>query len=159
MSSQANLTIVQEFVRAIEVRDHATIARSLAEKVRQIFPMGSGGWGGLGAVFDGKAEVLDYTHGLFENFDSLTWVHKVWTPSSDGSRVFLQAKSDCIVAHSKAPYRNTYVMRFDVADGQITQILEYAVSELYVATGIPFTEALKRAVARAQSLPEDAYVS
>ena len=74
MSSQANLTIVQEFVRAIEVRDHATIERSLAEKVRQIFPMGSGGWGGLGAIFDGKAEVLDYTHGLFENFDSLTWV-------------------------------------------------------------------------------------
>lgn len=159
MSSQANLTIVQEFVRAIEVRDHAIIERSLAENVRQVFPMGSGGWEGLGAIFEGKAEVLEYTHGLFENFASLIWVHKVWTHSSDGSRVFLQAKSDCIVAHSKAPYRNTYVMRFDVADGQITQILEYAISELYVATGIPYSEALMRAVARAQTLPEDAYVS
>ena len=49
-------------------------------------------------------------------------------------------------------------MRFDVADGQITQILEYAISELYAATRIPLSEALKRAVARAQSLPEDADV-
>ena len=158
MSSQTNFTIVKEFIRAIEVRDRALIERSLAANVRQVFPMGSGGWESLGAVFEGKAEVLEYTFELFENFDSLAWVHKDWTPSADGSRVFLQADRDCIVAYSKAPYRNTYLMRFDVADGQITQILEYAISELYAATRIPLSEALKRAVARAQSLPEDADV-
>ena len=158
MSSQANFTIVQEFVQAIEVRDRSVIERSLAANVRQVFPMGSGGWEGLGAIFEGKAEVLEYTFGLFESFNSLAWVHKDWTLSADGSRVFLQAKSDCIVAHTKAPYRNTYVMRFDVSDGQITQILEYAISELYVATRIPLSDALKRAVARAQRLPEDADV-
>jgi hypothetical protein len=54
-----------------------------------------------------------------------------------------------VVAHSKAPYRNTYMIQFDVDDGLITQITEYANSELYVAQGIEPVEVEIRAVQRA----------
>ncbi len=158
MTMNDSLKLVQGFVHAIEVRDRATIERSLADDARQIFPMAGGGWTGLAAVFEGKSEVLDYTFGLFDNFSSLVWTHKDWTVSADGSRVFMQAKSEAVVAYSQKPYRNTYVTRFDVADGKITRVVEYAISALFEATGIVPGETMMRAIGRAQNMPEDASV-
>ncbi|SEL77524.1 Ketosteroid isomerase-related protein [Sphingomonas palmae] len=158
MTIESSLALVQGFVHAIEVRDRATIERSLAEDAKQVFPMAGGGWTGLAAVFEGKAEVLDYTFGLFDNFSSLVWTHKDWTVSSDGSRVFMQAKSEAVVAYSQKPYRNTYVTRFDVADGKITRVVEYAISALFEATGIVPSETMMRAIGRAQSMSEHASV-
>lgn len=39
--------------------------------------------------------------------------------------------------HSKAPYRNTYVIRFDIAGERIVQILEYALDEVFLALEVP----------------------
>ena len=157
-STQNALQVAQDFIRFVETRDRSGIERSLADNVRQVFPMGSHGWTGLGAVYEGKDEVLTYTYELFDNFDKLTWVDKVWTAGEDGVRVFLQANSDAIAAHSKAPYRNVYVTRIDVVDGKITQILEYAIAELFLALGTGFTQNMERSVQRAQSLGPNASI-
>lgn len=158
MTTESSMALVQGFVNAIEIRDRATIENSLSDDAKQIFPMAGGGWTGLAAVFEGKSEVLDYTFGLFENFTSLVWTHKVWTVSADGSRVFMQAKSEAIVAWSQKPYRNTYVTRFDVLDGKINRVVEYAISALFEDTGIKPGEAMMRAINRAHSMTEDASV-
>ena len=159
MTMDNSLSLVQGFVQAIEGRDRKTIERSLSDDARQVFPMAGGGWTGLAAVFEGRSEVLDYTFGLFDNFSSLVWTHKDWTASADGSCVFMQAKSEAVVSHSRKPYRNVYVTRFDVSNAKITQITEYAISALYEATGIDLSPAMLRAINRAQGMGEDASVS
>jgi ketosteroid isomerase-like protein len=151
-SNKDALELTKNYIRAIETQDRETIADSLAENVRQVFPMAAGGFEGIQAVFEGKEEVLEYTYGLFEKFSSLKWVDADWTISNDGARVFLQAKGDLIVAHSNAPYRNTYVIRFDIEEGKIVHITEYANADLYVAQGIAPREVELRAVERARQM-------
>jgi ketosteroid isomerase-like protein len=146
------LKLAQDYIHCVETRDRDGIARSLDNHVRQIFPMAAGGWEGLQAVFEGKDEVLQYTYGLFAKFSSLVWPKPEWTASDDGRCVFFQAKGDAVVSHSNAAYRNTYVVRFDVSDGRIVQITEYANADLYVSLGIEPTEVELRAVSRAMSL-------
>ena len=158
MTEGFNLALVQQFVQAIETRNRSALDRTLADSVRQVLPMAGGGWTGLAAVFEGKAEVLDYTFGLFENFSHLVWTHKVWTVSAEGNRIFMEARSDAVVAHSGQPYRNTYITRFDVRDGKIAEIVEYAISALFEATAITPGPAMLRAISRAQSMSEDASV-
>lgn len=155
---EAALTCAQDFQRFVEIRDKAGINRSLANHVRQVFPMASGGWTGLGAIYEGKDEVLAYYYGLLDKFDRLVWINPVWTVSADGSRVFMEAKSDAVATHSKASYSNTYVTRFDIKDGLITQIFEYAIAELFIALGTQPTETERRAIQRAQDLGPSATV-
>ena len=89
----------------------------------------------------------------FGKFDSLAWVDKDWTVSADGGRVFLQAQSEGVASHSKAPYRNTYVIRFDIVGERIVQILEYALDDVFLALEIPPGDWDKRAIALARTLP------
>ena len=125
MDGQPVLELVTGFVAAVEQRDRATIERSLADDARQIFPMAGGGWTGIAAIFEGKEEVLDYTFGLFDGFSSLVWTNKAWTVGDDGATVFMEAKSEAVVAHSGAPYRNTYVMLTRVRGGKVVEHTEY----------------------------------
>jgi ketosteroid isomerase-like protein len=151
-TNESALAVAQRYIGFVEARDKVSIAHLLDDNVRQIFPMAAGGYEGLQAVFEGKDEVLQYTYGLFEKFSLLAWPKPDWTGSDDGTRAFLQAKGDAIVAHSKAHYRNTYVVRFDVLDGRIVQMTEYANADLYMALGIEPREGEIRAVERAMAL-------
>ncbi len=72
---------------------------------------------------------------------------KRWTVSADGRTVFLEARGDAVVEHSGAPYRNLYVMRFDIEAEGITRVVEYADGDLYMELGIPFTQVEIEAVA------------
>lgn len=146
------LAIAQEFIGCVETRDREGIERLLHPNARQVFVLNTDPAHPSG-VFEGKDEVLAYTFGLFGKFDSLVWVDKDWTVSADGTRVFMQAQSDGVAHHSKAPYRNTYVIRFDMADERIVQILEYALDDVFLALEIPPGDWDKRAVALARTLP------
>ena len=152
MSTITNgLAIAQEFIGYVERRDREGVERLLHPKARQVFVLNTDPAHPSG-VFEGKAEVLAYTFGLFGKFDSLVWVDKDWTVSADGTRVFMQAQSDGVASHSKAPYRNTYVIRFDIAGEQIVQILEYALDDVFLALEIPPGDWDRRAVALARTL-------
>jgi|GEM_PF-2056683 ketosteroid isomerase-like protein len=153
MSTSAEaLQLAQDYIHFVEVRDSDAVAARLAPHARQVFVM-SRDPAHPTAVFDGKDQVLAYTEGLFRKFERLVWTDKDWTVSADGARVFLQAQSDGVARHSGKPYRNTYVLRFDIAEGLITQILEYALDELFLAMETPVFDWDRRAVALAHALP------
>lgn len=145
------LTLAQTYIEAMEAQDIEGISPLLAPEARQVFVLNRDPTHPT-AVFEGRDQVAAYAVGLFRKFERLVWVDKDWTVSEDGARVFLQAQSDGVARHSGAPYRNTYVIRIDVAEGRIIQILEYALDELFLALGAPVFDADKQAVALAHSL-------
>ena len=142
------LEVAQDYIRCIETGDRDGIARSLAEDVKQIFPISSEATGEPQGIFVGKADVVDYTYGLFRKFSGLRWPNPDWTLSEDGRRAFLEGRGEATVTHSGAPYSHVYVTRFDVEDGLIVRIAEYANATLYVSMGIEPTETEMRAVER-----------
>lgn len=146
--ARSALEIAQDYVRFIETGDREGIERSLAEDVEQIFPISSEATGEPQGLFVGKEEVLDYTYGLFRKFDNLHWPDPHWTESADGRTAFLEGRGDATVSHSGERYRNVYVTRFDIDDGQIVRIAEYANATLYESLGIEPTETEIEAVER-----------
>jgi ketosteroid isomerase-like protein len=152
MSTTNALEVAQTYIRAVESKDRDAVAATLADTVRHIFPISYEPVGHPQAVFEGKDEVLAYIDSLFRKFTSMRWPAPDWSASADGRRAFLEGKGDGVVAHSQAPYRNTYLMRFDVEHGRIVQVTEYANAAYYVSLQIPPAEVEVRAVERAAAL-------
>ncbi|WP_329088103.1 MULTISPECIES: nuclear transport factor 2 family protein [unclassified Streptosporangium] len=152
MTTPNALVIAQTYVRAVESKNRDGVAATLADTVRHIFPISYGPVEHPQAVFEGKDEVLAYIDSLFNKFSSMRWPAPDWTVSADGSRAFLEGKGDGVVAHSRSPYRNTYMIRFDLENGLIVRVTEYANSEYYVAQNIPPVEVEIRAAERAAAL-------
>lgn len=145
------LAVAQNYVRCIETGDLDGIARSLADEVEQIFPISSRETGDPEGIFVGKAAVLDYTYGLFRKFSGLRWPEPDWSESADQKRAFLEARGDATVVHSGVKYSNVYITRFDVEDGLIVRIAEYANATLYISLGIEPTATEIEAVRRVQN--------
>lgn len=145
------LAVAQDYVRFIETEDREGIARCLADNVEQIFPIAADATGDPMGIFSGKEEVLDYTNGLFRKFTGLRWPDADWSESGDRKRAFLEARGSATVTHSGVPYSNVYITRFDVEDGLITRIKEYANATLYVSLGIEPTTTEMKAVERVQA--------
>jgi ketosteroid isomerase-like protein len=112
------------------------------------------------ADVNGREDVLGYTRGIFDKFDPLVWRNHQWTVSPDGRDVFFLATGDMVVARTGAPYRNTYLTRFDVADGRIVRMAEYGNVMMYARLGVRPNRAefrsLLRAVGRMLSLTRSA---
>lgn len=144
------LDVAKDYVKFIETGDREGIANSLADDVVQIFPISSDPTGDPQGIFSGKEEVVDYTYGLFRKFTGLRWPDPEWTESADGKRAFLEGRGDAIVVKSGDRYSNVYVTRFDVEDGLIVRIAEYANATLYVSLGIEPSATEIKAVERVQ---------
>ncbi|HTG39193.1 nuclear transport factor 2 family protein [Sphingomonas sp.] len=150
-NNRGALAVAQDYVHFIETQDRDGIARLLADDVEQIFPIAADATGEPMGVFAGKDEVLDYTYGLFRKFSGLRWPDPDWSETADGRRAYMEARGSATVTHSGAPYSNVYVTRFDVENGLITRITEYANATLYVSLGIEPTPTEIKAVERVQS--------
>lgn len=146
------LETAQAYISYIEAGDRDGIARSLAEDVEQVFPISSDATGEPQGIFSGKQEVLEYTYGLFRKFSGLRWPDPEWTASADGKRAFLEGRGDATVVHSNAHYSNVYVTRFDVEDGLIVHIAEYANATLYTSLGVEPSEVEIKAVQRVRGV-------
>jgi ketosteroid isomerase-like protein len=149
-SGKGALQVAQDYVRFIETADRDGIARSLAENVTQVFPISSEATGEPQGIFSGKEEVVEYTYGLFRKFRNLRWPDARWIASADGKTAIMEGRGDATVVHSGIRYNNVYITRFDVEDGLIVQIAEYANATLYTSLGIEPSEVEMRAVERVQ---------
>jgi ketosteroid isomerase-like protein len=140
-AQQASLEIAQAFIRAIEGKDFDAAAATLAPTAKQFFmhtrrtrtPEGAAAIADgtndraiAVAVFEDRTEVLAYTRGLLARFEPLIWRNHIWTVSGDGRRVFFQGAGDMVATRGHRPYRNDYVTRFDIENGLIVRMLEYA---------------------------------
>ncbi len=131
------LETVQAYVRAMETRDKEAVAETLAADVMHIFPIA--GPAKVAGIFEGHDEVMGYFDGFDAKFRSIEFIDKRWTESADGNTVFLEARGDAVVEHSGTPYQNLYVERFDLKEGKIVRITEYADPNTYAAARIPPT--------------------
>lgn len=150
MARESALEVAKDYIRFIETGDREGIANSLADDVVQIFPISSEATGDPQGIFSGKEEVVDYTYGLFRKFTGLRWPDPEWTESADGTRAFLEGRGDATVTQSGERYSNVYITRFDVKDGLIVRIAEYANATLYVSLGIEPSPTEIKAVERVQ---------
>lgn len=153
MTNENALAVAQRFISAVENRDSDAAIATLAEDVRQVFALSADGSEAHGPIFEGYDEVAWYVGSMLEKFSALRWPNARWTAASDGHTAFMEARGDAVVAHSNAPYHNTYAIRFDVENGLIKQITEYTNMDTYVRLGIPVTDrdilAVERGLAQA----------
>ncbi|RST19869.1 nuclear transport factor 2 family protein [Streptomyces sp. WAC04770] len=160
--ANAALGVAQEFIRAVEAKDLAAADAVLAPHVRQLFmhtnttttPQGvadiiAGRRRGLCVADLTGGDVLAYTEALFAKFTPLVWRGHEWTASPDGQEVFFRGTGDMVVARSGKPYRNSYVTRFDIADGKIVLMAEYANAFLYAGLRVAPNGAEFRGLLRA----------
>jgi ketosteroid isomerase-like protein len=161
-STHAALELAQEFIRAVEAKDFDAVAQTLAPNARQLF-MHSGrtrtaegianivsGRNGGFCIADvrGKTEIMDYYSALFRKFNPLMWRDHEWSVSETGT-VFFSGNGDMVVTRNQKPYRNNYVTRFDVENGQIVNMAEYANALMYSRLGVRPNRAEFRALLRA----------
>jgi ketosteroid isomerase-like protein len=75
-------------------------------------------------VYRGREAVLkNYVDVALARLSPIGWTEREITRSADGKRVFVEALGDMGI--NNLPYRNRYVLRFDIQDGRIVHMKEY----------------------------------
>ncbi|MDW5327098.1 nuclear transport factor 2 family protein [Plantactinospora sp. KLBMP9567] len=158
------LRIAQHFITAVEAKDLDAVAEALAPDAQQLFMHTKRTRYGDGAAtivtgenrravcvahLKGRHEVLAYTEGLMGKFNPLRWSDTEWSASPDGSQVFFRGKGNMVVARTGKPYRNHYVTIFDINDGRIVRMAEYADAFAYAGLRIRPNDAELRSFLRA----------
>jgi hypothetical protein len=162
-AAEVALEVAQDFICSVEAKNLDAAGRNLAADARQLFMhsrktttadgvadiIAGRSTGFCVADVNGKKEILIYTEALFDKFSPLIWQNHEWTVSPTGGNVFFHGKGDMIVAQTGKSYRNSYVTRFDIADGRIIKIAEYADAFLYAGLRVRPNGAEIRALLRA----------
>lgn len=120
------IAIVRAFIKAMQAKDKLTIATMLHDDIVQIVPFSPSGTSTPWTVFEGKEAVLSYIDSVFTSFTHIQFNDLVFTISSDGNTVFLEAQGDLVAAQNAMPYRNIHVLKFQFRRGLIKSITEYA---------------------------------
>jgi ketosteroid isomerase-like protein len=75
-------------------------------------------------IYRGRDAVLkNYLDVAFARLNQIGWTESEMTVSADGSRVFVEALG--YMAINGVPYRNRYVLRFDIKDDRIVHMKQY----------------------------------
>jgi two-component system, LuxR family, response regulator FixJ len=118
---------VERFLQAMEAKDRDAVGQLVAGNVRIEYPFDRSGCtvDGCWRRFEGREAVLTgYVDPAFKRIGRIRWIEREMSLSKDGRRVFVEALGDMQLADG-TPYRNRYVLRFDLADGQIAGLKEY----------------------------------
>jgi ketosteroid isomerase-like protein len=162
-TTRSALETAKEFIRAVEAKDIDAVEDTLRDDAEQLFMHSNAVTTDQGvadiiagrrrglcvADVSGREEVLGYTRGIFDKFDPLIWRDHRWTVIPDGREVFFFGTGDMVVARTGAPYRNTYLTRFDVTDGKIVRMAEYGNVMTYARLGVRPNRAEFRSLLRA----------
>lgn len=162
-TSRTTLETAQEFIRAVQAKEFDAVEATLSRDARQLFMHSSRTTTEEGvadliadrakglcvADVDGRDEMMAYYEALFRKFTPLIWCDHSWTVSEKGDAVYFFGRGDMIVTSNGKPYRNTYVTRFDVENGTIVTMAEYANAFLYAGLGVRPNGAEFRSLLRA----------
>jgi ketosteroid isomerase-like protein len=163
VAAQASLAVAQDFIGSVEAKDLDAVSRTLTADARQLFMHSrrtrtSDGVAAIVAgrtkgfcVADvkGRSEILAYTDALFDKFTPLVWRDHEWTVTQNGEEVFFHGEGDMVVARTGKRYKNNYVTRFDIEDGRIHCMAEYADAFMYAGLRVRPNGAEFRALLRA----------
>jgi ketosteroid isomerase-like protein len=118
--------LVEDWLAAQARKDRPTLAAMIAEDAVFEYPFDRSGKTEAGSwrVYRGRDAVLkNYLDVAFARLDPIGWTEREMTVSADGKRVFVEALGD--MAINGVPYRNRYVLRFDIKDDRIVHMKEY----------------------------------
>lgn len=130
--------LAETFFRALEERNISLIEPHLADDVAEIIPFSNTGTIDPFYTFTGKAEVLGYLNTIVTNFSRVILTNKRYSVATEGTWVFVQAQGELVQTGTGTKYLNSYVFKFEIHDGQITHIDEYANPIAYaLLAGLP----------------------
>ena len=125
-SERESRRLVEQFFLALELHDQASLPPLLAPHVAEVIPFSATGDPKPFAEFDGKEAVLGYLGLILSRFSRTVLTDKSFHVADRGRVVFVEANGDLVQAGTHVPYRNVYVFKFVIEDGQIARITEYA---------------------------------
>lgn len=120
-----SVAATERLLDLLESGDGARLASMLHDEVTWTIPMTSTGRPDDAICVEGKAAFLARAAALGRITRSARFVERRITATSDGSVTFVQAVGDFRTTNG-APYRNTYVFRFDWREGRLLSWEEYA---------------------------------
>lgn len=126
--------LIQAFYSAFEAKDADAVAAMLTEDVTLVMPFTFSGATEPDTRFVGHEQVMRYFGSVFTNFAQIRFVDAEINVSRDGETVFAEATGDFIAAQGDLPYRNVYIIKFQLRNGQIATISEYANPVIYAMT-------------------------
>lgn len=124
--ARAPAAVVTAWMAALTAKDRPALAVMVAPDAVFEYPFDRSGKTEAGSwrVFRGRDAVLaGYVDPALERLDRIDWTERDMTVAGDGKRVFVEALGDMRV--NGKPYRNRYVLRFDIRRGKIAGMKEY----------------------------------
>jgi ketosteroid isomerase-like protein len=118
--------LINDWLTAQARKDRPALAAMIAEDAVFEYPFDRSGKTEAGSwrVFRGRDAVLkNYIDVAFARLNPIGWTEREITVSAKGKRVFVEALGD--MAINGVPYRNRYVLRFDIKDDRIVHMKEY----------------------------------
>jgi ketosteroid isomerase-like protein len=128
MSQDASdpLAVARRWFAAVTGKDHDAMAALLTEDTTQFVAFNEAGdldWADLCRAA-GRDAVLEYWHIAWTRERSLALHVEDMVGSADGTTVFAEVTGDIEMADGR-PYRNRYVYRLDLRDGQVARVRTY----------------------------------
>lgn len=120
-----SVAATERLLDLLESGDGAGLASMLDDDVTWTIPMSSTGRPEDAVRLEGKAAFLARAARLGRITRSARFVERRITATADGTVTFVQTLGDFRTT-SGAPYRNTYVFRFDWREGHLLSWEEYA---------------------------------
>lgn len=119
-------TVVNAWLDALARKDRPALAAMIADDAVFEYPFDRSGKTEAGSwrVYQGRdAVVKNYVDVALARLSPIGWTERELTRSADGKRVFVEALGN--MGLGGVPYRNRYVLRFDIKDDRIVHMKEY----------------------------------
>jgi ketosteroid isomerase-like protein len=136
-----HLGIAQRFIKAFEERDPDGVVATLHAEATLTIRLHIDGSPKPWYVFEGPEHIRGYIESVAAKFDRVAFLEQVWTAGVEGDAVFVEARGDIQSSAEKLDYRNVYVFKFEVEDGKVKKVVEYANPVTYANLGIQDSEA------------------
>lgn len=116
---------VERFIAALQDKDLATISALLDDRMSVVNPLPASGDSVDAIRFEGKEASLGYFQGVTTRMGQIRFDDVEISVADGGRVVFVEANGDMTTA-AGVPYRNIYVLKFELSGERIVRLVEYA---------------------------------
>lgn len=128
---------VERFIAALQDKDIETISDLLDDHMTVVNPLSASGDAADAVRFEGKEASLGYFRGVTTQMGRIRFTDIEMSVVDGGRVVFFEANGD-LTTDSGVPYRNVYVLKFELSGERIVRLVEYANPVTFATTfGFP----------------------
>jgi ketosteroid isomerase-like protein len=128
-----NQLTVEGFIEALQQKDPIILSTLLDPQASVVLPMTFSGNPTPETQFEGKDAVLGYLQQILTHMEQIRFTDPKLSVVSDENVLFFEAIGDFITT-TNAPYKNVYVLKFELQDNKIVHVTEYANPVTYAMT-------------------------